>query len=201
MNWSKVWFAISLLGVASLIFALGYAVGNRVWYSMQSPLNLSVRQWNGAQLTDLSLIQTTSIYARTSENDIKTVGNVSFVAKDNETAVLFDINQMPVSFNTQDKQFVTPQQLRMYAVKKTSTGNSYEAENIGVVSFVQEERVLKGRFSSILNQSASNIERFLFLSPSGNSELPPATSLTFLPVEEQLRNAPYAWSETLVSAR
>lgn len=200
MNWSKVWFAISLVGVASLIFALGFATGNRVWFGMQSPLELNVKQWNGAQVTDLALIKTVPLLGRASDNDIKTIGRLLFVPREKETIVLFDIDQMMMTFNTQEKSFPIPAQLRIYAVQKNPSGNTYDANQTGVISLEPSDRVFKGRFSSVISLPASRIERFLLLSPTGASDLPVSSALTFLPSDEQKKNAPYAWSESLATA-
>lgn len=199
MNWSKVWFSLSLLGLASLIFLLGWAFGNRTWTSVNQPLELNITHWNGAVANDLSKIRSTTLLARASESEVKNVGSVTLLPSKASLQILVSFNGIPSSFNTTDKQFATPRTLTMYKAVRTTDGQKYTLESVGIVTLEQQESSLAGKFPTTIKIQPTDpkIERFLFVSEAGTSELPPSP-LEFLPESLKSQNAPYAWSDVLV---
>lgn len=199
MNWSKVWFAISVLGVSSLIFALGVLVGNRSFVS-STPQSLIITHWNGATANDLSQITYVTLFGRSAENEIKPVGQLSMLSHNGQIEILFKINSLPSIFSG-DKPYILPKSLTIYRVSKSVDGNSYIPISVGIITLEQKDRILTGRLPLTLSlPDTQNIERFVALGDTGASDLPATGSLNFLPVNEKTKNALYLWSDVLTTA-
>jgi hypothetical protein len=203
MNWSKIWFVVSLLGVASLIFALGFSFGNRIWFSNSTPTTVTTTHWNGAISTVLESIKSVTLFARSSESEIKSVGQLVFVTQANQTQIILKVDSMPINFSLVDRQIATPKNLKIYRVLKTSDGTDYQTQQVGIITLEQVGSSLMGSFSTLLTtqKPQSAIERFVLLSESGTSDLPASPVLDFLPAKQQLQNAPYSWSDGLDKAK
>jgi hypothetical protein len=203
MNWSKVWFGISLVGVASLVFALGYAFGNRVWFSTQTPTEVVTTHWNGAVANNLENIKFLALFGRSSETETKQVGTLMVLASSDKLSLLVRVDTLPVVFGTADKQLITPLALKIYRAQRSGDGNSYITNQVGTITLEQQDKQLKGKFpiTISLDNPLSSIERLVFLAESGSSELPIATGLDFLPSSVRTQNAPYLWSENFATIR
>ena len=203
MNWSKVWFAVSLVGVASLIFVLGFSFGNRIWFSTAIPTTITTTQWNGAIATVLESIKSVPLLARSSSQETKTVGQLTFISRSNKIELVIKLDSVPLTFNLADKQISTPQNLKIYRVSKSADGLDYISNQVGTITLEQVGTNLAGFFSTIveLPNTQTSIERLIFLSESGTSDIPPAPALEFLPSKQQIQNAPYVWSEKLDKAK
>ena len=203
MNWSKLWFGVSLFGVVALVFALGYAFGNRVWFSTQVPTVTTTTHWNGAVANKLENIKYLNLFARASETEIKTVGSLMLLADGDTLSILVRVDTLPVTFNTADKQYPIPLALKIYRTLRSQDGNSYTTNQVGTITLERQNSILVGRFPTniLLSNPYSAIERLLFMGESGSSELPVATGLDFLPSNVRSQNAPYMWSDSFAQLK
>jgi len=202
MNWSKFWYVVSLIGLAVLLISFGFVLGNRMYEQRQDPVIVDVTHWNGATNTPLNSIKSTPLFGRSSEGEIRSVGTLYLYESNNELDFVIRFDSMPLSFNLSDKQFATPTSFEIYAARRTQDGTAYTTSRVGTVNLIQTDNKLTGRFPGNLKtqRNETPVERFLFLNGTGNSELPPAVSLDFLPTNVRNQAAPYAWSESLARA-
>jgi hypothetical protein len=200
MNWSKIWYVVSLLSLAGLVFYIGFLSGNRNLFS-QSPSNITVTTWNNAQENSFTNIKFKTLIGRTSQGEIRKFGELAYRenVQSKKLDLMVRVISAPVAFSDGGAGINFPQSYQVNLAKRSLDGLNYSYTPAGTL--VMNEPIgstLSGQFVFVLEQSEIDfertVERVMFFAQDGSSTLPPFDNQSF-PADIRAKNAPYFWTE------
>jgi hypothetical protein len=200
MNWSKVWYVVSLLSLAGLVFYIGFLSGNRNLFS-QTPTDITVTTWNKAQENSFTNIKFKTLIGRTSPGEVRKFGELAYRenVQTKKLDLMVRVISVPTVFNDSATSIPFPQSYQVTLAKRSLDGLSYAYTPTGTL--VMNEPVgetLSGQFVFVLDltevEFERSIERVVFFNSESASALPVFDNQTF-PAEVRTKNAPYFWTE------
>lgn len=197
MNWSRLWYIVSLFAIVGLIFLTGYFVGNRTWY-ISKPDEIVVKNGNGVEKTTLSDITFRNLNARTDGKNVVRAGELLYRTNGAELEIMLRITNLPLQFGVSEGSIAYPQSYTVNLAKRSLDGLNYELTPIGTLALdVPQKGVYSGGFGTKLAynklQFENQFERILLT----NDTVPqlPAYDYAAFASEYRAKPSPFVWSE------
>lgn len=198
MNLQKFWYVITIFGVLSITFYLGFLYGNRERMDARQP-NLVVVGPNLSIENSLTRMEIRDIRGSRNAKDIETFGQLYFKSNaDGKTELLIRMAGVPAEVKQAQGGATKsiPNELHIQVARRSLDGLDFITEEIGTLVFDEPiNNVRSGRFSTVYDKTIVGIDRIQFVSIKEGEENIFLDSDPDLPPQVRTRPAPYFWVE------
>lgn len=201
MSLQRFWYIVCVLGIAVLIFYLGFLFGNREQF-VSKPNTIEITAPNGAQKNFLSEIEQRLVVGPVDSKTVSTFGELLFIQnQENETQILLRLQNVPDVVKQTDgkKEKTIPKELNVAIARITTDGLDYQYSVIGkLVLDDSKTKQRSGKFSttikeSLFSEKGNSVAR-LELQPTKPEDVNIFTDDSAdLPVKVRQRPAPFFW--------